>query len=240
MSCQQFATCKCGQKVPFVEHNDDFTVNKSGAIIMNKCVHEPPEETMDEASREGNVACLDEWKSSGLDLKWSIDAIDYASFNGHIAVLDWWKSSELECKWSERAMDWASLNGHIAVLDWWIKSGLECKWSENAMDSASWNGHIEVLDWWFNSGLKNKWSSRALKLTSQTGHVQVLDWWLKSGLKLKLSNDAMDLFFYAMDGTGHRRTVALRYLIGGTIVVSIVSGRKGQWTGHQDTVTLQC
>jgi hypothetical protein len=57
--------------------------------------------------------------------------MDWASQYGHVAVLEWWKNSGLECKWSKDAMDWASCCGHVAVLEWWKNSGLECKWSKS-------------------------------------------------------------------------------------------------------------
>jgi hypothetical protein len=63
--------------------------------------------------------------------------MDWASRYGHITVLDWWKSSGLECKWSENAMDGASSEGHVAVLDWWFNSGLELKFSHLSLRHAS-------------------------------------------------------------------------------------------------------
>ncbi|RKP17230.1 hypothetical protein ROZALSC1DRAFT_24408 [Rozella allomycis CSF55] len=117
--------------------------------------------------------------------------MNWASQNGHLNVLEWWKNSGVELKWSEDAMDWAGRDVHIDVLDWWKKSGLELKWSEDAMDLASEYGHLNVLEWWKKSGLELKWSENAMNSASEYGHVKVLEWWKKSGLELKWSDDAI-------------------------------------------------
>jgi hypothetical protein len=68
--------------------------------------------------------------------------MDHVSQAGHGTLLDWWKHSGLECRYTDNAMDWASQNGHVVVLDWWKHSGLECRYTEYAMDWASDNGHV--------------------------------------------------------------------------------------------------
>ena len=41
-----------------------------------------------------------------------------ASANGHINILRWFKNSGLEFKYTENAIGWASLRGHIKILEW--------------------------------------------------------------------------------------------------------------------------
>ena len=88
-------------------------------------------------------------------------------------ALDWWKQSGLECKYSTEAMDIASSRGHIDDLDWWKQSALECKFSEWAMDglatltpltvgnNLAWNATIPIGQW--------TWQVREATLTPWTG-----------------------------------------------------------------------
>ncbi len=39
-------------------------------------------------------------------------------------MLDWWLSSGLELRYTEDAMDSASENEYIQVLNWWLTSGI--------------------------------------------------------------------------------------------------------------------
>ncbi len=43
--------------------------------------------------------------------------MNYASGFGHVNILDWWKNSGLELKYTCDAIDNASANGHTNVLD---------------------------------------------------------------------------------------------------------------------------
>jgi len=160
------------------------------------------------ASMNGCVNFLEWWRSSGLELKYTVDAIDYASQNGHVNVLDWWLKAHnefgLELKYTD-AIDWASSKGHVDVLEWWLKvyneSGLELKYSCSCMDFASKNGHVDVLEWWLkvhkSYGLELKYTDDAMNLASENGYIGGLEWWLRVykefGLSLKYSSDAMDL-----------------------------------------------
>ncbi|KAI8809852.1 hypothetical protein BJ742DRAFT_802637 [Cladochytrium replicatum] len=81
------------------------------------------------------------WKSSGLELKWSSEAIDYASEKGRLDVLEWWQDSGLEMKWNWKAFEKPIEDGNIKVLSWWKAAGLE-------FDMQSWEsectGMVEV------------------------------------------------------------------------------------------------
>jgi hypothetical protein len=150
---------------------------------------------MDLSSMYGFISILKWWKNSGLELKYTANAMDWASKNGHIDVLDWWlKESGLELKYTANAMDWASKNGHIDVLDWWLKeSGLELKYSESSMDWASKNGHVDTLNWWKENVDELKYSKSSIDWASMNGHVDVLKWWKKNVDELLYSEYAMDL-----------------------------------------------
>ena len=145
-----------------------------------------------DASTKDNIDELNWWKDSGLELKYSKNAIHYASANGNFDVLNWWKDSGLELKYSENAIHYASKNGRIDVLNWWKDSGLELKYSKNAMDYASRDGHIDILKWWKDSGLELEYSEEAMDYASTDGHIDILNWWKDSGLELKYSKRVMD------------------------------------------------
>jgi hypothetical protein len=119
--------------------------------------------------------------------------MDHASGAGHVTLLDWWKHTGLECRYTKNAMNWASQHGHVAVLDWWKDSGLECRYTHWAMNGASINGHVAFLDWWKHSGLECRYSDWAMNWSSQNGHVTVLDWWKHSGLECRYSDFATNL-----------------------------------------------
>jgi hypothetical protein len=79
--------------------------------------------------------------------------MDAASANGNVAVLQWWKESGLELKWSEYALYQASQNGHVHVLQWWEDSGLEMGEMWASMRSAVLGSELDdyegaVRDWW--------------------------------------------------------------------------------------------
>ncbi|KAI8807672.1 hypothetical protein BJ742DRAFT_869641 [Cladochytrium replicatum] len=82
--------------------------------------------------------------------------------NGDIAVLYWWVSSGLELKWSCNAIDYragsavelssdelsASRNSHVGVLDWWFKSRLVLKVDHGAFyDPSNKAGNVNVVEW---------------------------------------------------------------------------------------------
>jgi hypothetical protein len=78
----------------------------------------------------------------------------FSSSRGHVEVLDWW--SGLELKYTDEAMDWASRYRHLEVLQWWKRCGLELKYTDEAMVGASIYGRVEVLQWWKESGIELK------------------------------------------------------------------------------------
>ena len=41
-----------------------------------------------------------------------------ASENGNMDILGWYKNSGLEFKYTADAIDWASQNGHVNILNW--------------------------------------------------------------------------------------------------------------------------
>ncbi|AZL89260.1 ankyrin repeat protein [Megavirus baoshan] len=149
---------------------------------------------LDTLSNQNNVVMLQWWKDSGLDFKYSIDAIDnlnHISYDNYVEVLDWWKNSGFKLKYSERSVDEASTYNNINVLNWWKNSGFEIKYSHEAIDKASENALIDILDWWLVSGLELKYSEKAIDQASRYGFIRVLDWWLVSGLELKYSEESL-------------------------------------------------
>jgi hypothetical protein len=60
---------------------------------------------------------LNWWKESGLQLKYSANAIHNASRCNHISVLVWWKKSGLQLKYSRSAVN--RIDNHPNVLKWW-------------------------------------------------------------------------------------------------------------------------
>jgi hypothetical protein len=143
------------------------------------------EEYISGACCKGDVKFLEWWFKSGMELKYSKDALTLASWYGHVDVLEWWIKSNLPLKYSVNALNFASRNGHVNVLEWWFKSGLELKYDENALYWASQYGHVDVLEWWINSGLPLQYSEDALDKLFKNGNSDVLKWWEISQLKLK-------------------------------------------------------
>lgn len=80
-------------------------------------------EAVDEASRHGQVAVLDFWLNSGLDLDYSEHALQNASIKRQLGVLEWWRTSGLPLKIGN-VLDFASMEGTTVCLDWWAASGL--------------------------------------------------------------------------------------------------------------------
>lgn len=155
-----------------------------------------PDWLIDRASAMGNLAALQWWKESGLDLKYSQHAIDNASKNGHILILRWWLNSGFTILYSKFAMYNATQNNHTDILQWWLDSGLELKYDIEAIDVASRNGCMPALVWWFNSGLSLKYSENAIDYASRNSKIDVLNLWKyryqKDGLILKYTKAAMD------------------------------------------------
>ncbi|ORZ36340.1 hypothetical protein BCR44DRAFT_73414 [Catenaria anguillulae PL171] len=129
------------------------------------------------------IRILDWLCASGLDVKYSQDAMDFASQHGNLEVLNWWRTSGLELKYTEAAMDLAPDH---KVLDWWLNSGLELKYSTKAMDFQQ---DRKMMDWWrnqhFERGLQLKYTAVPLDRASSAEDIQVLIWWTDSGLPMR-------------------------------------------------------
>ncbi|AGF85209.1 hypothetical protein QJ854_gp573 [Moumouvirus goulette] len=149
---------------------------------------------IDSLSNKGNMVMLQWWKDSGLEFKYTIDAIDELddiSCDNPIETLNWWKKSGLKLKYSEKSMDKASRCGNIEILNWWKNSGLEIKYSEKSMNKSSEHALIDILDWWVTSELELKYSEKAIDKASNYGLICVLKWWKNSGLELKYSEKSL-------------------------------------------------
>jgi hypothetical protein len=145
-------------------------------------------ESIDGASRNGQVESLEWWVNSGLPLEYSEAALEYASAKNQIAVLEWWKRQYQQRKLPlkiGRVMDMASTAGHVAALEWWATSQLEPKYDRHALQHASCHGKIEVLNWWLGSGLPLSFDQDALTGATRHNRPEVLEWWDKSGLPIQ-------------------------------------------------------
>ena len=139
----------------------------------------------------GDIRFLEWWKHSGLELKYSNNALDTASNNGHINVLTWWIKSGLPLKYSNNALDNIPEYNSVDALTWWLKSNLPLKYSNYALDWASYSGRVDVLTWWFNSGLPLKYTVDSINFALWNGHINVLEWWKNSRLELKYNADTL-------------------------------------------------
>jgi hypothetical protein len=143
-------------------------------------------EAIDGASRNGQVASLEWWLSSGLPFEYTERALEDASSRKRISVLEWWKQHQgaLPLKIG-RVVGKASIAGHVEVLEWWAASQLEFKYDRTALHQASSHGKIEVLDWWLGSGLQLKYDQDALIGATRHNRAEVLEWWDKCGLPIQ-------------------------------------------------------
>jgi len=161
----------------------------------------------------------------------SMDSIHNSECKQKIKILDWWLKSGLELKYSTNAVGNASCYGLIDVLQWWFTSGLEFKydpgWGVSSSDHLFPNK--ETVDWWINSELEMDWTilisyAHAPKVgiesldkiyrryieknipfvydtrpivnacysVNNTDIIPILNWWLNSGLELKYDNNAFE------------------------------------------------
>ncbi|KIK22343.1 hypothetical protein PISMIDRAFT_102630 [Pisolithus microcarpus 441] len=162
----------------FEQHPDLVHPPKSGSIA----------EAVDSASRNGKIASLDWWISSGLPFEYTEAALEQASARNRIAVLDWWKRQHsqngLPLKIG-RVMEMASNAGHVDVLEWWASSQLEYPLDRHILQRASTLGKIQVLNWWLGSGLQLIFDHEALIGATRHNRSEVLEWWDKSGLHIQ-------------------------------------------------------
>ncbi|KAF9469998.1 hypothetical protein BDZ94DRAFT_1279094 [Collybia nuda] len=144
-------------------------------------------EAIDGASRNGQVASLDWWLSSGHPLEYTEAALEHASAKSQISVLDWWlrqhKLTGLPLKIG-RVMDMASTAGNVEVLEWWAASRIDPKYDKHALQHASCHGKVEVLQWWLGSGLQMIFDQDALTGATRHNRPEVLEWWDKSGIPI--------------------------------------------------------
>ncbi|KZT01463.1 uncharacterized protein LAESUDRAFT_707402 [Laetiporus sulphureus 93-53] len=145
-------------------------------------------DTIDGASRNGQVASLNWWLHSGIRLEYTIAALETASSKNRLAVLAWWKHANsaygLPLKIG-RVMDMASMAGHVDVLEWWARSQLDFKYDIHALYHASCHGNVDVLKWWLGSGLQVVFDQDSLTGATRHNRPEVLEWWDKSGLPIQ-------------------------------------------------------
>ncbi|TFK23941.1 hypothetical protein FA15DRAFT_756898 [Coprinopsis marcescibilis] len=145
-------------------------------------------ESIDGASRSGQVASLDWWLNQGPSFEYTEAALEYASAKNQIAVLDWWKEQNkgkgLPLKIG-RVMDMASRAGNVEVLEWWATSQLDFKHDRHALQHASCHGKVEVLQWWLGSGLQLHFDQEVLTGATRHNRPEVLEWWDASGLPVQ-------------------------------------------------------
>jgi len=147
------------------------------------------EEAIDEASRHGQIAVLDWWKSAIElhPLKYSENALSSATVKEEIPILNWWKSSNLPLKIGN-VLDFASMARSTSSLEWWSKqSGLLApKYSKAALYSLSCSGNISKLDWWLNQNrFPLLYDKEVLIAATKYGQVESLQWWKDSKLEIE-------------------------------------------------------
>ncbi|SGY22806.1 BQ5605_C019g08860 [Microbotryum silenes-dioicae] len=141
-------------------------------------------ESMDEASRHGQVAALDFWKDSGLTPSYTEAALLSATIQRQKASLEWWRNSGLDLKIGP-VLDYASKEGTLEYLDWWANSGLPCPYSKAALRYISQMGNIALLDWWKHSRFKMDYDKDVILIATRYGQTRSLTWWLESGLDVE-------------------------------------------------------
>ncbi|KAI6029416.1 hypothetical protein BKA83DRAFT_102630 [Pisolithus microcarpus] len=156
----------------FEQHPDHVHPPKSGSIA----------EAVDSASRNGKIASLDWWISSGLPFEYTEAALEQASARNRIAAALLKTGLPLKIG---RVMEMASNAGHVDVLEWWASSQLEYPLDRHILQRASTLGKIQVLNWWLGSGLQLIFDHEALIGATRHNRSEVLEWWDKSGLHIQ-------------------------------------------------------
>jgi hypothetical protein len=167
----------------------EYLKNLDNGITLSKY----SEKALDVASEFGKIHVLEWWKNSGLELKYSTDALDLASCDHYnIDILEWWKNSGLPLKYSADALANASEKSHINIIKWWFNSGLPLKYDYRPIENATMLNNVNVLTCWKESGLPLEYTSFALVCAFKVhynnhnrGNNNVLEWWKNSGLPLK-------------------------------------------------------
>ena len=149
-------------------------------------------EAIDGASRNGRVASLEWWLTSGLPFEYTEAALELASAKNRIPVLDWWLAQSRSGRLGHnkalkvgKVMDTASTAGHVQVLEWWARSQLEYNYDRQALYHASCHGKVDVLQWWFDSGLQMIFDQEALTGATKFNRREVLEWWDKTGMPIQ-------------------------------------------------------
>lgn len=132
---------------------------------------------------------VETYEKFGLNIVQNNYLMDFASYYNRTDLLEWCANSGMEFKYTCDAIDWASANGHTETLNWWFNSGLNLIYSNYAMDMASKHGHVKILKCWINSGFELKYTRLAIYNAFFNNKFESLIWWTKSGLKIPYCNE---------------------------------------------------
>ncbi|KAI8815339.1 putative ankyrin repeat protein [Cladochytrium replicatum] len=119
-SARGYAAALNLQRSAMMQHGLKRSAEVGDIIVINGNTNDPwySFAAIDNASANGNVDALEWWKSSGLELKWSLAA---TSRDGHVKVFDWCHSNGLAWRFN-LLFNVASRDGRGDILYWWKNS----------------------------------------------------------------------------------------------------------------------
>jgi hypothetical protein len=133
------------------------------------------------ACRDGHLQVLRAVFSYGIkELPYDEHTIDFAVENGHVDILLEWINSGLELKYTENALTSAICQKNYVIIDIWIKYNLrkDC-YPDLIIHKAKLKDDPEILDLLHRLQVPKKFTYEYLQEAANFGSLKVLKWWFQ-------------------------------------------------------------